>query len=102
MYSADAALKIAHHHFCILYDGTSGKIVSTFESITLEGAGPAPQQRDIESRARTQSSKLVQAASGQPLDTKNLKALFVGPEAFKEFGPKKVDVKQQIVIPARD
>ncbi len=100
MYSADASLKIAHHQFCVLYDSTSGKILSVFESITFEGAGPAPRPKDIESRAKALSGQLIKAYSKRPLDQKSVKTLLVGPEAFEKPGPKKVDLKQLTLVPA--
>jgi hypothetical protein len=102
MYSADAALKVAHHQFCVLYDPTDGRIVCTYESITLEGAGPAPQPADLEARARTQSSRLVQSSSKRPVDYTNLKSIMIGPEAFATPGRKKVDLQRRTIVPAED
>ena len=102
MYAADAAPPITDHQFCVLYDSETGKILSTYESITLEGAGLAPQQGDIETKARAVSKKLIETASNQRLDDKNIKAIFVGPEAFNASGPQKVDLKELRLVPAHD
>jgi hypothetical protein len=99
MNSADAALKVTNHQFCVLYDPADGRIVSTFESITLDGGGPAPQPAAIEAQARTQSTKLLQAALNRPVDLANLKSIMVGPEAFGTPGRKKVDLQRQVVVP---
>ena len=102
MNSADGALRVTNHQFCVLYDPADGRIVSTFESIILDGAGPAPRPADIEAQARTQSSKLVQAFSKRPVDYTNLRAIMVGPEAFATPGRKKVDLQRQAIVPAED
>jgi len=102
MYSADASLKIAYRQFCVLYDSMSGKILSVYESITFEGGGPAPQPKDIESRAKALSRQLIQAQSKRPFDEKNVQTLLVGPEAFEKPGPKKVDLKRLALVPAED
>ena len=96
---ADGALKVTNHQFCVLYDPADGRIVCTFESITLDGAGPAPQAAAIEAQARTQSSKLLQAALNRPADLANLKAIVVGPDAFGTPGRKKIDLQRQVIVP---
>ena len=92
--------KIAHHKFCVLYESASGKILSVYESITLEGAGPAPRPQDIESRARAFFSKFIQARSKFPFDEKAVQTLLVDPEAFGTPGPKKVDLKRLAIVSA--
>ena len=95
-----ASLRVKDHHSCVLYDSGSGKIVSIFHSITYEGAGPTPDQKEIEARARAASKKIIQAATGNPMDEKNLKAMFTHPDAFKSNRPMKVDLKDLKVVHA--
>jgi hypothetical protein len=102
MYSADAALRVTHHQYCVLYESTSGKIVSVFQSISLEGAGPAPRPADIESRAKELSAKLIETYSKRPFDQKKVKTLVVGPEAFEKPGAKKVDLERLTLVSADD
>lgn len=98
MHTADASLKVADHQICVLYDSSNGKIMSIYQTITLEGAGPAPRAKELEERARTASAKIVEASTGKRLDAKKLKALMVGPEAFKKQEPKKVDLKRREIV----
>jgi hypothetical protein len=100
MGSTHTSPMIAHHQFCVLYESASGKILSVYESITLEGAGPAPRPQDIESRAKALSSQFMRAQSKRPFDENAVQTLLVGPEAFKTPGPKKVDLKRLAVVPA--
>jgi len=95
-----ASLKVKDHHSCVLYDSGSGKIVSIFHSITYEGAGPAPDQKEMETRARAASKKIIHAATGHAMDEKNVKALFTHPDVFKANRPIKVDLKDLKVVHA--
>jgi len=47
----------------------------------------------------TLSKKLIEAATGSPMDAKNIKALFAHPELFDKR-PMKIDLKELKVVPA--
>lgn len=95
-----ASLKVKDHRSCVLYDSGSGNIVSVYHSVTYEGAKPGPDQKEMESRARSISKKMIEAATRRPHDDKNIKTLFAHPAAFDKPGPKKVDLKELKVVPA--
>jgi hypothetical protein len=99
MNRAVASWKVKDHHSCVLYDLSNGKIVSVYHSVTYEGADAGPDQKEMESRAMTLSKKLIEAATGSPMDVKNIKALFAHPDLF-DRGPMKVDLKELKVVPA--
>src|SRR5215470_9801409 len=96
---ADGTSKVTNHQFCVLYDPADGRILCTFESIILDGAGPAPHPAALEAQAKTQSSKLLQTALNRSVDLANLKSIVVGPEAFGTPGRKKVDLQRQVIVP---
>jgi hypothetical protein len=98
---ADTTLRIADHKFCVMYESTNGKIVSVFESKTLEGA-VAPDAEELQERARTLTRRLMQDAFGRHVDYDNVESIVVGPEAFEEQGPKKVDLESRMVVAAEE
>ena len=94
------SLTVKNQHTCVLYDSNSGNIFSVYHSLSYEGAGPGPDQKEMETRARSISKKIIEAATQRPVDDKNIKALFVDPESFIKSQPMKVDLKQLRVVPA--
>src|SRR5262249_34632269 len=73
MSRAVASLNVKDHHSCVLYDSNSGAIVSEYHSLTYEGAGPAPDQREMETRALAISKRLIEAATKRPFDQSNIR-----------------------------
>lgn len=100
MNRAVALLKVKDHRSCVLYDSTDGKIVSVYHSITYEGADAGPDQKEMESRAMSLSKKLIEAATGSPMEGKNIKALFAHPDVLDKPVPMKVDLKELKVVHA--
>ena len=101
MNRAVASMKIKDHYSCVLYDSSSGKIVSVYHSINYEGADVGPDQKEMESRAVALSRKLIEAATGSPMDVRNIKTLFAHPDLF-DMRPMKIDLKELKVVPAEE
>jgi hypothetical protein len=97
MNRAVASLKIKDRHSCVLYDSSSGTIVSVYHSINYEGAEAGPNREEMESRAMTLSKRLIEAATGSPMDVKNIKTLFTDPDLFDKRAMK-VDLKELKVV----
>ncbi|MCC6947408.1 MAG: hypothetical protein IT539_06510 [Bradyrhizobiaceae bacterium] len=101
MQFANQSSKVRDHLTYVVYDPTNGDILSVYHSVSYEGADPAPDQKELESRAITLSKQFFQKHSERSFDEKNVKALASRPELFEGPGAMKVDLKQLTVVPVQ-
>jgi hypothetical protein len=99
MNRAIGTLTLKDQRTCVLYDSKSGDIFSVYHSLNYEGAAPGPDEREMESRARSISKRVIEASTQRRVDDKNIKALFIDPPSFDDSRRMKVDLKQLRIVP---